>query len=125
MKVLIIEDEDILAKVLAEKMEKSGFEVAIAEDGEKALDLIKSFKPDIIMLDLMLPKLDGFEVLKQIKADDATKRIPIVAISNLSEDSNIEKALKLGVENYFVKSNHPINEIIEKVKAVLLNGVRK
>ena len=122
MKALIVEDEDVLAQVLAEKLKKSDFEVEIADDGEKAVSATKSFKPDIIMLDLMLPKMDGFEVLRELKANDDTKRIPVVAITNLSEDDNIKKALQMGVVDYFVKSNHPVNEIVEKVKAVLLKA---
>ena len=122
MKALIVEDEDVLAQVLAEKLKKSDFEVEIADDGEKAVSATKSFKLDIIMLDLMLPKMDGFEVLRELKANDDTKRIPVVAITNLSEDDNIKKALQMGVVDYFVKSNHPVNEIVEKVKAVLLKA---
>jgi len=66
--------------------------------------------------------MDGFEVLRELKANDDTKRIPVVAITNLSEDDNIKKALQMGVVDYFVKSNHPVNEIVEKVKAVLLKA---
>lgn len=125
MKILIVEDEDVLAKVLEEKFEKANFDVEIASDGEDALKLVKSFKPDIVALDLMLPKLDGFEVLKEMKSKDDTKRIPVVVLSNLNEDENIKKALKLGAVDYFVKSNHPINECVDQIKAILLNGHKK
>ncbi len=122
MKILIVEDEDILAKVLEEKFEKAKFSAKIAVDGESALGLIKTFKPDIVVLDLMLPKKDGFAVLEEMKSEDEFKRIPVVITSNLSEDENIKKALRIGAEDYFVKSNHPVNEIVEKVKAVLLRS---
>lgn len=122
MKILIVEDEEVLASVLAEKFEKAGFSVKIANDGEQALTLAKSFKPSVIALDLMLPKVDGFTFLKQLKEDDDLKRTPVVVMSNLADDDDIKNALKMGATDYFVKSNHPINEIVEKIKAVLLKA---
>ena len=122
MKALIVEDEEILAKVLEEKLKKANFNVQIAENGEKAISITKNFNPDIILLDLMLPKIDGFEVLKEIKKDNDTKLIPVIAITNLADDDHIKKALQLGVVDYFVKANHPVNEIVEKVKAILLKS---
>jgi len=122
MKALIVEDEEILAKVLEEKLKKANFNVQIAENGEKAISITKSFNPDIILLDFMLPKIDGFEVLKEIKKDNDTKLIPVIAITNLADDDHIKKALQLGVVDYFVKANHPVNEIVEKVKAILLKS---
>jgi DNA-binding response OmpR family regulator len=124
MKALIIEDEDILAKVLAEKLEKSNFDVKIAGDGEEAIKLSRSFNPDVIVLDLILPKIDGFGVLKDIKANENTKRIPVVVVSNLAEDENIKKAIKMGAADYMVKSNHPINEIADTIKDVLTDPLK-
>lgn len=122
MKILIVEDEAVLAKVLQEKLEKSSHEVAIAFDGEVALSLARSFNPDAIVLDLLLPKKDGLEVLEMLKADDELKTIPVVVVSNLGEDSDIKRALSLGAADYYVKSEHPINEIVEKIKNVLLHS---
>ncbi len=122
MKILIVEDEEVLADVLDEKFKNAGFSTKIASDGEQALILVKSFKPDVIALDLMLPKVDGFSFLEQIKKDDSYKRIPVVVMSNLSGDEDIKKALMMGAIDYFVKSEHPINEIVEKIKAVLLKS---
>lgn len=122
MKILVIEDEEVLAKVLQEKFEKSGYDVKVADDGEVALSLAASFKPDAIVLDLLLPKKDGFEVLEILKADEALKMIPVVVVSNLGEDSDIKRALLLGAADYYVKSEHPVNEIIEKIKNVLLQA---
>ncbi len=118
MKILIVEDEDVLAKVLEEKFKKAGFSTKIATDGEDALDDIKNWKPDVILLDLMLPKKDGFEVLKGIEGDN----VPVIITSNLGDDESIKKGLKLGAVDYFVKSEHPVNEIIDKVKMVILKG---
>jgi DNA-binding response OmpR family regulator len=122
MKVLIVEDEEVLLKVLKEKLEKSGYDVATAVDGEAALIRAKDSNPDVIVLDLLLPKKNGFEVLEELKKDEALKVIPVVVVSNLGEDNDIKRALALGAADYYVKSEHPINEIIEKIKHVLLQA---
>jgi len=119
MKILIVEDEQVLSKVLKEKFERSGFEVQVAADGEVAMTMARSFKPEVIALDLVLPKKNGFTVLKELKEDAEMKEIPVVVVSNLGEDSDIKRAISLGAADYFVKSQHPINEIVEKVKSVL------
>lgn len=118
MKVLIIEDEEVLAKVFAEKLAQVHFETLIAADGEEGLKLARSKNPDVIILDLLLPKKDGFEVLKEVKASPELAQIPVVVVSNLGEDEDIKRAFSLGADDYFVKVQHPINEIVEKVKAV-------
>ncbi len=122
MKILIVEDEEVLSKVLQEKLEKDGDEVALAADGEEAVTRAKSFSPDVIVLDLLLPKRSGFEVLQILKADQALKAIPVIVVSNLGEDEDIKRALALGAADYYVKSEHPINEIIEKIKNILIHS---
>jgi len=122
MKILIVEDEEVLAKVLEEKLAKSGDEVAIAADGEVAVTLAQSFGPDVIVLDLLLPKRNGFEVLQILKADQTLKAVPVIVVSNLGEDNDIKRALSLGAADYYVKSEHPINEIVEKIKNVLIHS---
>lgn len=122
MQVLIVEDEEVLAKVFQEKLEKSGYDVKLAGDGEAALSMAASSKPDVIVLDLLLPKKNGFEVLEVLKSDETTKMIPVVVVSNLGEDSDIKRALALGAADYYVKSEHPINEIVEKIKNALLRA---
>ena len=121
MQVLVVEDEDVLAKVLQEKLERSGYSVTIASDGEEALRIAASSKPDVIVLDLLLPKKNGFEVLDELKKNGELKMIPVVVVSNLGEDSDIKRALALGAADYYVKSEHPINEIIEKIQNVLIH----
>lgn len=118
MKILVVEDEQVLAKVFEEKFQKAHYEVKIAADGQAAIDLAKSFSPDVIVLDLVLPKKNGFDVLSELKSEDALKIIPVVVVSNLGEDEDIKRALSLGAEDYFVKAQHPINEIVSKVKSV-------
>ncbi len=119
MKILIVEDEQVLSKVLEEKFDKAGFDTKVSGDGEVAISDTKSFMPSIIILDLVLPKKNGFEVLKAIKADPETQIIPVIVVSNLGEDGDIKMALDLGAKDYFIKSQHPINEILEKVKILM------
>jgi len=115
-KVLIVEDEEILVKVLREKFIKEKFEVKVATDGDMALPRAKEFRPDIVVLDLILPKKDGFEVLKDLKSDSDLKNIPVLILSNLGQDEEIKKGLSLGAANYFVKTQHSIREVVEEVK---------
>ena len=124
MKVLIVEDEEALRKVLQEKMQNSGFETFAAKDGEEGWELAKSKNPDIVLLDLVLPKKSGFEVLSMIKQDPELKDIPVFILSNLAEDESLKKALQIGAEDYFIKSQHPINEIVEKVEDRLMGKSR-
>lgn len=116
MKILIAEDEESLALVLKEKLINSGFDAKVARDGESAMDLLRSFKPELLLLDLIMPKKDGFAVMQEMKEDAEIAHIPVIVLSNLGEDENIKKALQLGAKDYFVKSQHPINEIVEKIE---------
>lgn len=120
MKLLIVEDEEILIKVLEEKFKQEGFEVKIAQDGEVVLSITKDFHPDLILLDLILPKKSGFEVLKELKADPELKIIPVIILSNLGQDEEIKQALGLGAKDYYVKAQHPIKEVVEKVSQQLI-----
>lgn len=121
MKIVIVEDEEILLKVLKEKFDKSGFQTILAVDGEEALSIINKNKPDLILLDLILPKKNGFDVLRDLKADSQSKNIPVVVLSNLGQDEDIKKAMELGADDYIVKTQHPINEVVEKVRTRLAN----
>ena len=118
MKILIVEDEEALVKVLEEKFKNEDFDVKLARDGESAISIAKEYMPDVMVLDLILPKKDGFEVLEELKSMQQFKQVPIVVLSNLGEDSDIKRSLELGASDYFVKAQHPINEVIEKVKEI-------
>ena len=122
MKILIVEDEEILIKVLKEKFEREKFTLALASDGEMAMTLAKSLKPDLILLDIILPKKDGLEVLRDLRADPEFQKVPIIMITNLGDDEKIKEALKLGATDYLVKAQHPINEVVEKVREYALKG---
>jgi DNA-binding response OmpR family regulator len=113
-----------LRKVLQEKFDRAGFETFAAKDGAEGWDMAKSKNPDIILLDLILPKKTGFEVLTMLKKDSVLADIPVFVLSNLAEDENLKKALLMGAEDYFVKAQHPINEVVEMVKKRLLEKSR-
>jgi DNA-binding response OmpR family regulator len=116
-RVLIVEDERMIAKPLGMKLEISGFEIANAYDGDEALAIMEKEKFDIVLLDLMMPKTDGFAVLTELKRrDDPT---PVIIASNLNQINDISRALELGVANYYVKSDVTLDEIIAKIKDVL------
>lgn len=119
MKILIVEDEEALNQVVKEEFASKGFDAKIAKNGEEALKLAKSFKPDAILLDLILPKKGGLEVLEALRKDPENKNTPVIVLSNLAEDENIKKALFLGATDYFVKTQHSIYEVIEKVQNYL------
>ncbi len=118
-KILIVEDEAILQKALQEILLQEDYEVVSALDGELGLKMASSEAPDIILLDLILPKMDGFEVLKALKKDEKTKKIPIIILTNLGGTEDVQKALVLGATNYIVKADHDLSEIVEKIKGII------
>lgn len=122
MKILIVEDEEILRDVLEEKFKKEDFDTKVAIDGEAGLQAVEDFEPDLILLDLIMPKMDGFEVLEALKLNPKAKSIPVIVLSNLNQDEEIKKALALGAVDFLVKTQHPINEVVEKVRKYLLKG---
>ncbi len=120
-KILFIEDEPSLQQTLGEILHQEGFETISALDGLDGLERLKEDKPDLILLDLILPKLDGFEVLKKIKANPATANIPVIVLTNLESAEDVNKAIELGATTYLVKANYEIDDVIDKVKQSLGN----
>jgi two-component system alkaline phosphatase synthesis response regulator PhoP len=116
MKILIVEDEETLSNVMKAELKDIGHEIKVAKNGEDALILARSFNPRMILLDLVLPKKGGLEVLTDLKSDEELKNISVIILSNLAEDESIKKALSLGAEDYFVKAQHSIYEVLEMVK---------
>jgi DNA-binding response OmpR family regulator len=117
--ILIAEDEDFLVRTLKDNLDTEGYTVYVAKNGEEAIQRIKEKKPDLILLDLLMPKKDGFYVLGEVKSNPDWKLIPVIILSNLGEDESIKRALEAGADDYFVKSQHPIQEVVEKVKDYL------
>jgi DNA-binding response OmpR family regulator len=118
-KILFIEDEAALQKTFRDVLEKEGYQMISALDGESGLRLAKSQKPDLILLDLILPRKDGFEVLKELKEDETTKEIPVIVLTNLEDIESVEKAIELGATTYLVKAQYTLEEVIQKVKKAL------
>jgi DNA-binding response OmpR family regulator len=117
--ILIVEDEPTLQKTLSIALQQEGYEVKSALDGEIGLKLAKEIKPDLILLDLILPKIDGFEALEELKNNDITKDTPIIVLTNLESTQEIEKALVMGATTYLVKANYDLKDIIEKIKETI------
>lgn len=120
-KVLIVEDDKFLSELLSTKLVKEGYEVTVALDGESGMEKTLKLKPDIILLDILLPGISGFEVLAKLqKADDPKiAKTPVIILSNFGQESKIQEGLALGAKDYLVKANFTTAEIIEKIKKVL------
>jgi len=118
-KILLVEDEAALQKTFGDVLGQEGYNVVGAMDGETGLKMAKTEKPDMILLDLVLPKMHGFEVLKQLKEDEETKDIPIIVLTNLEAMGDVEKALELGATTYLVKASYTLEEVVQKIKKAL------
>lgn len=118
-KILFIEDESALQKTFGEILKQEGFEVISALDGETGLNLAKTQNPDLILLDLILPRMDGFEVLKELKKDEKTRDIPVIVLTNLEGIGDIDRAIQLGANTYLVKAQYTLEEVIGKIKKAL------
>jgi len=119
IKILLVEDDSFLLSMYATKFELEGFKVVMAEDGEKAVRLAGKEAPDIILLDIILPKLNGFEVLRQLKANSQTALIPVILLTNLSQREEIEQGLNMGAQDYLIKAHFMPSEVVDKIKKVL------
>lgn len=117
--ILIVEDDEFFRELMVKKLTSSGFVVSEAVDGRKGIKKVQDGKPDLVLLDLLLPDVDGYEVLSTIKGDSKTSSIPVVILSNLSSKEDIEKGLKLGASDFLIKSQFESEEIIAKIKSFL------
>jgi len=117
--ILFIEDEPTLQKTLGRALEQEGYEVQSALDGQSGLALVRRIKPNLILLDLILPKMDGFAVLQELKKDASTKDIPVIVLTNLESPQDIERALSEGATNYLVKANYELNDVVNKIKELV------
>ncbi len=121
-KILVAEDDRFLSRVYATKLGSEDYEVILALDGEEAVTKIKQELPDLILLDLVMPKKNGFEVLELIKKNSATKKIPVIVLSNLGQDDDVKKATALGARDYLIKTNLSIQDVVKKIKSFLVKG---
>lgn len=118
-KILLIEDEKILSDLLYKKLREAGYETFVAYDGEAGLQTMREKKPDLVLLDIIMPKKGGFEVLEEMQKDEEIKKIPVVIISNSGQPVEISRAVELGVKDYLIKTQFDPKEVIEKVKKQL------
>ncbi|MEK7564628.1 MAG: response regulator [Patescibacteria group bacterium] len=118
-KILLVEDDPFLLDMYSTKFKEVGFDVSIAQDGEMAIVKSKEILPDLILLDVVLPKKDGFEVLKVLKSDSETAKIPVVMLTNLGLDSDVKRGLELGAQSYIIKAHFTPTEVVAKVKDIL------
>jgi len=117
--VLVAEDDKFYGNIYKVKLTKEGYDVIVADNGEVAMEEVKKNKPDLILLDLIMPIKDGLETLKELKNDPKLKAIKVIVISNLGQEEDIVKAKSLGADDYFIKSNISIQEMVDKVKYFL------
>jgi len=118
-KVLIIEDDSFLQGLEVSKLKKDNYEIMTASTGEEGMDKINEPGIDLILLDLILPKFDGFEILKKVRETESLKNVPVIVFSNLSEDKDIKKAEELGATDFMVKSNFTLDELVDHINKIL------
>lgn len=121
IRVLIVEDDKFLLDTMAKRFSENGFTLDYASDGDKALETAKRFRPHVIILDILLPHKDGFQILEEIKKDDELKRVPVIFVSNLGTQEDIDRGKKLGAFSFLIKATVTIDEIIREVKKALIS----
>lgn len=119
IKVALVEDDAFLAKMYITKLTMEGFQVLHAADGAAGVELVKAQNPAVLLLDILLPKLDGWEVLTALKQDPATRNIPVIMLSNLGQEEDIQKGVELGAVDYLIKAHFVPTEVINKVRQVI------
>ncbi|MDE2001433.1 MAG: response regulator [Patescibacteria group bacterium] len=120
-KILLVEDDQILAKLYQTKFQREGMEIQLAYDGEEGFEKMKSYHPDVVILDLIMPKVDGFSFLAKVQADAelAGRKTPILVLSNLGQESDIKKAMDMGAKDFFIKADVSLSQMVEKVRKYL------
>jgi len=128
-KILLVEDDAVLVEMYQAKFELEGHEIRVATNGEECLKVVESYVPDLILLDILMPKLNGFHVLKELKKRPKLRQVPVILLTNLGEaevDMNKELASALGVTDYLIKSHHTPDEVVNKaIKALETSGQRE
>lgn len=118
-KILVVEDDASLNGIYEKRLKSAGYEVKTSFDGESAMKDAKEFQPDAIILDLLIPKVDGFTVLTNLKKDRTTRDIPVIIASNLGQSEDVDRGIKLGATDFLIKSNVSLAELIDKVKSAI------
>ncbi|MAG44755.1 response regulator [bacterium] len=118
-KILIMEDDPFIARMYIKKLIKEGYTARQADNGIEGIDIMQTFLPDLVMLDIIMPQMDGFEVIRKLKDTKKFNKIPIVLLTNLGEKENIEKGLALGADDYIIKAHFTPEEAIARIKKIL------
>ncbi len=118
-RVLIVEDEPLLGNLLKQRFESEGVEAILARDGEEAINVLRTTHPDLVLLDIILPKISGFELLEMMQADPQIEKAPVIITSNLGQDVDVARGQSLGAIEYFVKAKVSIEELVDHVKSML------
>ncbi len=119
IKILIVEDDSFLVDMYTTKFELEGFQVVSAEDGEKGFELAQSEHPHVILLDILMPKMDGFTTLEELKKNNDTKDIPVILLTNLGQKEDVKKGFELGAAGYLIKAHFMPSEVVDKIKKIL------
>ncbi len=117
--ILLIEDDPFLIDIYTTKLKESGFRVEVATGGGEGVSKIKEKKPDLLLLDIVLPQIDGWEILKEIKSDEELKDLKVIILSNLGQKEEVEKGLAMGAIKYLIKAHYTPTQIVEEIKKVL------
>ena len=115
-KILLIEDEEIMINLLQRKLTMEGYETSVTQDGEEGLKAMREVKPDLILLDIIMPKMGGFGVMTEMQKDKTLAKIPVIVISNSGQPVEIDRAQKLGAKDWLIKTEFDPQEVVEKVK---------
>lgn len=118
-RILLTEDDEFLSSLIKNRLERERFEVKVAKDGDEVLAMLKTYQPDLVLLDIILPKKLGFEVLEEIQANTKLNHAPVMILSNLGQDSDIQRAKELGAVDYFIKAKVVIDDLIKRIKSFL------
>ena len=118
-KVLIVEDDPFIADVYVLKLESEGYNVETAEDGLKGLEALKKKRFDVVLLDILMPNMDGFKVLEQIKKNPSMRQVPVIILTNLSQKKDIQKGIELGASDYIIKTKFTPTEVVKTISKVL------
>ncbi|MFC1789417.1 response regulator transcription factor [Patescibacteria group bacterium] len=119
--VLLVEDDPFLIDIYSIKLKEAGFSVDVVEDGEMVIKKIKEKIPDVLMLDIVLPKINGWEIMKRMKKDNQLKNIPVIFLSNLGQKEDVEKGLNLGATKYLIKAHYTPSEVVEEIEKIIKN----
>lgn len=117
--LVLVEDDEFLVSMYRTKLEQSGYQVSVAMDGSAGLKMIRKEMPDLVLLDILLPEKDGFEVLEELRSDKKTTKLPIILLTNLGQKEDVERGLKLGADGYLIKAHFTPSEVIAKIEEAL------